>query len=401
MHCDVVVIGAGPAGSTAARELSARGVSVVMLDKAVFPREKPCGGFVSAHCVDLIGVDLSSVIERTVTAARITVNRRKETELHRPTPPAYGYMTQRAKLDALLAEQAVRDGASFRQRARIRSIERDNGNVTVRTSDEVVHARVLVAADGANGPSARFLNIPVPDHNSSIALEGNITPQSGVPEEWESTIALDLGSVPGGYCWLFPKGDHLNLGLGGYKRVGSSLRAKLEDLAASYGYDPGELRDVRGHHVPQRRPDSPLVDGNVILVGDAAGLVDPMTGEGICAAVRSAQCAASRITEYLAGRCSGLDGYARDLQPGILEEIETANRFRDVFYGWPELFYIVEKRSPVLWRQFSRLFRGEVTYTALSRKLGVLRPVLRLASYLARNCPQPQRLARFPLRARH
>ena len=394
MRYEVIVVGAGPAGSTVARELAARGISVVMLDRAVFPRDKPCGGLVSTRCRNHVGVDLSPVVERTVDEARITLNQRESSELRRPSPEPYGYLTQRSRLDALLAEKAVESGAAFRQRAGIRSVERGGVVVTVRTADESFHGRVLVAADGANGVTARMAGIELPDHNCAVALEGNISPRGGVPKKWDHAIGVDFGAIEGGYSWLFPKGDHLNIGLGGYSHVGPTLRNGLRDLVRFYGHDPEALWGVRGHHLPQRRETSALVDGNVILVGDAAGLLDPLTAEGIFAAVRSAQLAAGRIAGHLADGSIGLEGYADDLEEEILSDIRVAARFHDLFYLWPGLGYRIEKSAPVLWRAMVELFRGDATYVSLRRRLGPLRPALRLASHLVRTAPPLRRLTR-------
>ena len=110
-------------------------------------------------------------------------------------------------------------------------------------------------------------------------------------------MGLNLGGIPGGYGWIFPKRDHLNIGLGGWKHVGPSLRARLDELVRLYGFDPGDLWGLRGHHLPLRSSTTPLVSGNLLLVGDAAGLVDPLTGEGIHAAIRSGRAAAHHMAD--------------------------------------------------------------------------------------------------------
>ena len=397
MRHEVIVVGAGPAGSTVARELGARGVSVAMLDKAVFPRDKPCGGMVSTRCENQIGVDLSPIIERTVDAACITLNQCQSSELRRSSPEPFGHLTRRSRLDALLAEKAMEAGAVFRQRTLIRSIEHGGDGVTVRTSDEVFHGRVIVAADGANGVTAKMSGMEPPDHHYSIALEGNISPRDGVPKKWEHAIGIDFGTMEGGYSWLFPKGDHLNVGLGGYKQVGPKLRTGLRNLVRFYGYDPEALWGVRGHHLPWRRESSAVVDGNVLLVGDAAGVLDPLTAEGIFAAVRSAQLAAGRIADYLAGARNSLAAYHEDLEDGILSDIRAAGTFHDLFYLWPSMFYRIERSSPVLWREMVKLFRGDATYVNISRALGPLWPALRLSSHLIRTVPPLRRFAMRPL----
>jgi len=152
MRYDVLVVGAGPAGSTAARDLAARGASVMMFDKAEFPRDKPCGGLVSVRCATMLGIDLSPVIERTITDVFATFKERPEGEIFRSSAGKFAYATQRSRLDTLLAEKAVEAGAVFRQREKLMSVERHGDHVTVRTSggqgNNVYHGRILLPPMG-------------------------------------------------------------------------------------------------------------------------------------------------------------------------------------------------------------------------------------------------------------
>ena len=129
MKYDVIIVGAGPAGSTAARESAMRGLSVLMLDKAEFPRDKPCGGAVTVRCADVLDLDLTSIIERTISGANFTW--RGRSQFSRSSSSALTYMTQRRNLDTFLAEQAVDAGVEFRQREGLRSVERRGDHVTV------------------------------------------------------------------------------------------------------------------------------------------------------------------------------------------------------------------------------------------------------------------------------
>ncbi len=383
MRCDVIVVGAGPAGSTVARELAKRGISVAMLDRAAFPRDKPCGGAVSTKCEKQIGLNLSSVIERTVSDVSITMNQHPPSELFRSSAQPFGHLTQRRSLDALMAEKALEAGAVFRQRTHIRSIEPMDTGVTVRTSDDVFCGRILVAADGANGVTARLCGIKLPNHNRSIALEGNISPKDGVSDKWSNAIGIDFGSMDGGYGWILPKGDHLNIGVGGYTHVGPKLRTELKKLVKFYGHAPESLWGLRGHHLPQRHETSAVVSGNVVLIGDAAGLVDPLTGEGIFAAVYSAQIAAVSIASHLNNNTS-LEAYQQNLERDILSDITAAKTLHDLFYRWPGIFYRIERSKPLLWRAMLTYFCGDATYVDLSQKLGHLWPVMRTTSRLMR-----------------
>ena len=157
-------------------------------------------------------------------------------------------------------------------------------------------------------------------HGYGIAMEGNITPRKGFPAKWKKAVGVDFGRIEGGYSWLFPKGDHLNIGIGGYEYVGSKLRNQLKRLVEFYGFDPAGLWGVRGHRLPQRRGNFALADGNVLLVGDAAGILDPLTAEGISAAVHSAQIAATNIVQYLNGKTTCLERYTQELEQHVLED---------------------------------------------------------------------------------
>ena len=390
MRYDVIVVGAGPAGSATARECAARGLSVLLLDKSEFPRDKPCGGAVTLRAAELLPFEITPVVERLITRLRMTVGHSRE--FTRSGSRAVAYLTQRSRLDTFLMECATKAGATFRQRAGVRAVERHRTRVLVRTSDGSFEGRTLVAADGVNGPTARLAGVNV-SFLQGIALEGNITPPDGVPEKWEDAIGVDFGGLPGGYAWIFPKRDHLNIGLGGWQYIAPTLREHLDRLVRFYGYDPADLWGLRGYHLPVRQPGSALVDGNTILVGDAAGLLDPLTAEGIHAAFWSGRAAAEQLAAYLGGEVPDLDGYRREVARGLLPELNVSHRFHDIFHLWPGLFVGIDRRTSIFWRVVDTVLCGGNTYVGLRRKLGILWPVVEFVSDLVRVVPPLRRLA--------
>ena len=241
MHADVVVVGAGPAGSTAARELAARGVEVVMLDRARFPRDKPCGGAVTIRCAGRLPFSLDPVVEDVIHTARVRY--RDGRDVAREAGRPITYMTQRCRLDAFLAEQARAAGADFRDGQRVTGVRQlPDATYEVDAGGEIYATRVVIGADGANGVVGTALGY---EHaaESAVALEGNIPMPGGPPEEWRHAVALNFGYLPGGYGWVFPKGDHVNVGVGGWKGVvGTMLRPALERLCRVYGLGPGRAR---------------------------------------------------------------------------------------------------------------------------------------------------------------
>ena len=390
MRYDVIVVGAGPAGSTTARECASRGLSVLMLDKAEFPRDKPCGGAVTPRAAELLPFDIKPVVERVVFGMHLSVRHSKG--FTRRSPREVTYLTQRLHLDSFLLDRALDAGATLRQRAPVREVERYSSHVVVRTADETFEGRALVAADGANGSTARLAGMD-PALIHGIALEGNVTPRGPFPKEWEDVLGLDVGSIPGGYGWIFPKGDHLNIGLGGWKYVGPSLRERLEELARFYGFDAADLWGLRGHHLPIRRQTSPLVDGNLLLVGDAGGLLDPLTGEGIYAAIWSGRTAAQHLAAYVAGEVPNLDGYRREVERELVPDLIVSRQFKDLFHLTPGLFLAVMRRTSVLWGLTCRLLRGEQTYAGVMRAHSITATIIDFISDLVRVTPRLQRIA--------
>ena len=390
MMYDVIIAGAGPAGSTTAREAASSGLSVLMLDRAEFPRDKPCGGGVNVRAANLLDLDLSPVTERTITGA--TFSWRRRFEFSRTSRCPITYMTQRRDLDTFLAEQAVNAGVNFRQREALGSVERRGNHVTVQAGGYTYRGHTLVVADGANGIAARMASIST-DFVHWIALEGNITPKGAFPGRWETSMGFDFGSLPGGYGWVFPKGDHLNVGVGGWKHAGPALRSKLDQLAGSYGFDTTDLWGVRGYHLPIRQKGSKLVDGNILLVGDAAGVLDPLTGEGIFGAVWTGKAAAETIEGYLDGRMPGLDAYRQRVESQLSPELIVGGQLHDIFHVWPGLFVGMERGASVLWPPFERMLRGEETYVSFARGLGRMWPLLEFLSDSIRVFPPLRRMS--------
>ena len=359
MRFDVIVVGAGPAGSTTARECAERGLSVLLLDKAEFPRDKPCGGGITVRALRLLPFSIESVVERVITDVYLT--HKQGSGFSRRSDDHLVSMTQRRNFDMLLLEKALEAGVTLKERATVRHVSRDATSVDISTDDQTFTASVLVAADGANGKTAQMSGI---EQNfwQQVALEGNITPLGGMPEEWQTCFGLDVGSVPGGYGWVFPKGDHLNVGIGGWRHVGPGLRNSLNNLAKFYGFKSENMWGLRGHYLTIRKPDSPLVDGNVALVGDAAGLVDPMSDEGIYSSIWSGQTAATNIADYIGGETADLLNYKREIDSELVPELNISLRFHDLFQLNPGLFMWAEKHTSLVWALARRILRGDQTY---------------------------------------
>lgn len=395
MRYDAIVVGAGPAGSTAARTLAREGASVLLLDRARFPRDKPCGGGVTVRAASCQDIDLAPVVERTITGARFSLRLGSAFDWRYDKPLTY--MTQRSRLDAHLVEAAVGAGAAFRDGESVRSVEVAGnpdglgggsgsslaGAVTVRTDGGSYAARALIGADGANGAVGRATGIR-PLIEESVALEGKVPYPNGVPADWRDFVGLDFGWLAGGYGWVFPKGDHLNVGVGAWKYAAFTLRPKLAELCCRYGFDAGALENLRGHHLPVRVPGSSIARGPVAVVGDAAGLIDPLTGEGIHMAFMSGRMAARASLRLLAGEADDLSLYQRAVDRRLQPELTVSRKLQELLQFAPPPYMAVMRRSGKFWHLFCHLIRGELTYLDFLRMIGPLRLAVDVFATIAR-----------------
>ncbi len=376
-HWDAIVVGAGPGGSTAAYDMAAAGADVLLLDRARFPRDKPCGGGVLVSALRLLPYSLDPVTEQTITSFRVRYKRRREFEHHYHEPLAI--MTQRSRLDAYMVERAVEAGAEFRDASAVRSID----GTTIRLANGDAHeGQAIVAADGANGVVRRGLGLP--RLRGAVALEGNAArSEQPAGARWSDAVGLELGSMPGGYGWVFPKGDHCNVGLGGFPSAAPTLRDELSRYASGESFDGGSLTELRGHHLPLRDPDSALVRDRVAFVGDAAGLIDPLSGEGIGNAIRSGQLAAETALELVSGEASDMLAYRGRVEEEIEPELRVARQLQALFHQCPWPYVQLLRRSDRFWTAFCRIVRGESTYSQLQGRLGPGRVVVDAAASFA------------------
>jgi geranylgeranyl reductase family protein len=361
-----------------AYRLARAGARVLLIDRARFPRDKPCGGGLTLRAVKELPFSVDPVVEDVVT--RVTCRLRYGRSFDRTGRQALCLMTQRRRLDHFLAERAQEAGADFRDGVRV-EVESDT---RLRVGGTPVEAGALVGADGANGVTARTLGLGgeiVP----GVALEGNVSHEALPSDEYRGRMVIELAILAGGYGWIFPKGDHVNVGVGGWASEGPHVRARLRELCTTYGIDPDQVTDIRGHRLPLRRPSTKLAGGRALLVGDAAGLVDPVSGDGIYEAFVSARLAAEAI------QADDLEAYEPALR-ARLDPIAAAGWGAKVALDrFPRAVFAV-MRLPVTWRALEKVVTGEVSDPTATR--GVERRAMKLIEALARRAGDPGRAYR-------
>lgn len=206
------------------------------------------------------------------------------------------------------------------------------------------------------GPTARSLDL-ADERVYGVAFEGNLEGALVDVERWRSTVALDFGTVPGGYRWIFPKGDHLNVGVGGWQNAGPTLRAHLREFCEEQGFPYSKLRDLRGYRLPGRRPRAALAGRRALLVGDAAGLVEPLVGDGMYAAFLSSRLASEAAVNLLEGRVPDLEPYARSLVSELGPVFAFAWNAKAALDRFPRLAFRALV-SPPGWRALENVVSG-------------------------------------------
>jgi geranylgeranyl reductase family protein len=362
---DVAVVGAGPAGATAALVLARAGVDVTLIDRAPLPRDKTCGGGVVARALELLPPDVEFPVERRLGRVESRfVDAGVAVTVERETPLVH--MARRAPLDLALAEAARAAGATLRAPCTVERVSLMPDHAELETSRGPLRARFLVAADGATGPTARAAGWAEP-LTCVPALEAEIAVRPRLLAELGDRARFDLGVPAGGYGWVFPKADHLSVGVGVFARHGA--RRRLRDELARYldavGLGEGRVLRVRGAPIPVH-PRADAARGRVLLAGDAAGLADPLTGEGISLAIRSGRLAAeSLLAERLDPRAA-TRAYRAALRRDLLGELRIARGLAWVLYRRPGLVRrLVPRLGQLAGEALTEVVAGRRTYRAL------------------------------------
>lgn len=363
-HYDVVVVGAGPAGSTAARMLAMGGAQVCLVDKARFPRPKPCGGALSPRALRHLPHGFEAIVRTRIRRAVFTFQSGKPFEIVSAVP--IGFMVCREEFDAWLKAGAEAAGVSVREGAPVRAIEETAAGITVRAGGEALSAPTVIGADGAHSVVATQL-LPPRAPARYVALEAEV-PEDGHP--LGDTVLVDVGACPGGYAWAFPKGDRVNIGVMVERPWARDLRAAFAAFVSGQPVLPavpaGSPRAAavaapRAGPVPCARP-------GVLLVGDAAHLADPFLGEGIYYAVRSGSLAARAVLEGAGGK-EAAALYAGHIQREVWPDLIAASRVAYLFHRMPRWWHHLLSLMPGSLSEVVGVLAGDQSYAGLLRRI--------------------------------
>ncbi len=373
-NCDVTIVGAGPAGATLAYELATKGISVSLLEKEKLPRHKCCAGGVTSKAAALLDFDISQVAEDVVHEVSFAFNLGSAYVRRSDRPLMHTVM--RDIFDHSLVERAQRLGALVMDGQKVIQVETRGDWVHISTTDNVFRSRIVVGADGVHSIVAREL-----DMGRSIeyltAMESEITVPEQELAKCKSRAHLDLGCVPGGYAWVFPKRGHLSMGAGCGASKARSLDAHYHKFLDSLNICNCAVASSCRHLIPTCTNGSIVWQNIALLLGDAAGLCDPLTGEGIYYAIRSAQLAAQVIEDRLTDDKAKLESYQEAVDREIMSELRIARVLSRLFVRFPYLAFRLLKQSDRAWKTECGLLSGELKYSDIKDRAGGFKGIFR------------------------
>ncbi len=392
-HYDVIVVGTGPAGNAAAFDLARAGANVALLEKQTLPRHKTCGGGMPMTVAQVLELDaLGDLPPETFVEADTRFMRHTydfedaylapmNPDAETPTPLSL-WMVRRSVFDNALAQRAARAGVELRDGLPLRSVEVEQGRrVRVKAEGSAgaweATADTLIGADGANGIVARSVGLRR-NRALAIAIEAEVphTWGEGHPDLRRDVCHLEYGAVRRGYAWVFPKGDHLNVGAGVFRprdanefarnSVRDELHKAILDYLAALGV-PRRADELQYHAHPL-----PIWNGldtlqtrenRVLLAGDAAGLINPCFGDGILHALKSGRIAARAIL------CRETTGYTDAIAAEFRANFDAALKFAKFFYQWHGLCYRHGVKRPNATRTATRLLTGELRFDEIAGRV--------------------------------
>jgi geranylgeranyl reductase family protein len=340
MIYDAIIIGGGVAGTTAAYILAKGGKNVLLLEKEKLPRYKTCGGGVISRVSDILPYKIDSVVEKKMYTADI-FDHVTNLSFHVKRSEPIINMTMRDRLDYFMLGKASEENASYKNEIAVTDINQNGVYVEVITGKEKYYTRFVIAADGATGITVRKLGTQK-NYKKIPALEHEVYVDENQFKKHSKTARFDFGFVPGGYAWVFPKKEHLSIGLLTMNGSGKSLQKYLNEYINMLGIKDIKDEKKHGYYIPFLKKKE-FTNGRILLVGDAAGLTDPITGEGISYAMESGRYAAEAIIKGGDKEDNVIKSYKRNVKI-IVTELKYARILAFFIYTSPKLRSFVFKR---------------------------------------------------------
>ena len=364
---DLIIAGAGPAGSSAAREAGKAGMNVLLIDKDRFPRYKPCGGGLSERALSYLDFSLpENICERSITGARIrfgdrVIDRHKDYRLT--------VTLTRSIFDDFLLNKAQEIGVHVATGKKVLDFREDSEKVEVRAGDETYRSKYLIVAAG----SQNRLKEGVRDRDGKDRY--GICMVTEVPEKNDAidarlgnALEFHFGVARMGYGWIFPHDGYYSVGIGGMAKDMSNPRRSMIGFLRKNGF-AGSYK-LRGHLIPFGGITRPVASPRVLLSGDSAGFVDSFTGEGIAYAIKSGQNAAQTVADKLEDDDLDLaESYQQRCKKDFGDDLKYSLIMAKIMHSWPEMFFRMLATRDDFLDKFLEVQAMKGTYKSLIRWL--------------------------------
>jgi geranylgeranyl reductase family protein len=361
---DLIVVGAGPAGSSAAREAAKEGLQVLIVEKESFPRYKPCGGALSEKARSLLEFELpKSLCERVITGASVHYGV-QAIELHKDYPLTT--LVTRSRFDAFLLEQAMAAGARLEKEKALAYEEKDD-RVLVQGGKGCYSSRFLVVSSGCQDGLKEGVCREDGTCQRGLCLVAEVEAEDDeIDRHLHSSLDIHFGVVPRGYGWVFPHRGYYSVGIGGLARSFSHPRRAMLEFMRGLGFK--ETQKVHGHLLPLGSGGGRIASRRVLLAGDSAGFVDAFTGEGIRYALGSGQIAGHAVAEGLGGE-DAASVYRALCKEDFGDDLRYAYLLSRLMHSRPELFFPILIGQAEALDRFLGIAAGETSYKEFLRWL--------------------------------
>jgi geranylgeranyl reductase family protein len=377
---DAIIAGAGPAGAIAGYTLSKAGLSVLMLEKSAFPRRKVCGGGLTHRAYQACPFDITPIIHRSIDWGYITFRGRVISAIYGNGPIAH--LIDRQSFDQFLLDQATGQGAEFVQNQPVTDIKEMNGLVHVHSGRQNFHSRYVIGADGVHSLVAKKCGL-ISKRSTSIAYEARLSPLTGRVNPVVDAIIFDFGTILFGFGWIFPKRDHLNVGVfRSWPGKRTTKRQLLRFIGQHPSLDETQIMDIRAFPIPLGGRQLNLHQGRILLAGDAANLADPWLGEGLYYAFASGRMAAEAILDHISGQIQHFTEYTCWVNHQLTQQLAYARRIACLMHALPYLNVQAFRASSTLQGMVIDLLRGGCTYQEVWQ--GLAKRLPKLARYFLR-----------------
>lgn len=367
---DVIIVGAGPSGSTLGYYLSHKGFKVLIIEKKKLPGYKPCGGGITRRASNILPFDFNHVVEDYSLTAKILLNNKEVFSKAFDSPVVS--MVMRDKFDLFLINKAKEQGVVVKYKTKFLSIDGDPGRLTVKTSEGYYKTNIIVGADGVLSKVAKELKLNI-DYKIMVALGAEIYfSDKKILDRYKNTVHSDFGVIRHGYGWVFPKNDHLSVGVLSVVRKEKSIKSQFYKYLKTKKLDENsEIKTLRAHLIPYNpAKGNRYANDKGLIIGDASGHVDPITGEGVYYAIKGAQIAAKTIINYLNNDIQSLEIFNVELKRQITKDLERANFLASLLYSFPAFGYkVLQIYGQQLGEKHLKVITGKKSYSELFREL--------------------------------